>query len=477
MNLHSDKIYKDGKRDFHRHIVCIVFFIGLFMPILLGLIYKFSGRRLDIQLGGYTDSTDRLPLNIQNYSRGEFQDTFEKWYDENLIPRGVLIKSYNQICYSLFDLSSSGVVIGQNDNMLNESEIVEAIGNKIGYNSSEDRYNVQDWLDTLSSIKEKLSKVNKYLVVYITPSKTTYHYDDIPYRYKVLRQNNALRSVDYLRENISETGIEFIDYRDILDDKYPIFYKTGEHWSCTAEQEMMGAIIASMTKISGKRLRTFEIDGVESSNTPYFSELDYYNIVNVFSKPTENEFYQYRFMKTFPDSYDHLGVFVQGDSFANTFLEYNYMSDDIYRLFYGATLYQSNGSASKVDDDFDSMDLGNILDRVDFVLIECLESQLPGQGRTGFVAYLDSFLDSYIPSEEYKNQYPKRLVWFDRNFKDITYSRGLVVQDGNLYMGNECSYIINNAKVKERGLQIDAQLTDGGGIAKRDYLYKWEKNL
>lgn len=458
------------------------FVLLVYLPILLSLTYRFSGIKLDVETGGYVDEVSEPEISMAGYVDGQFQTQYEAWYDAVLLPKGVLTKLHNQIQYSAFRLAQSSVVIGGNYNLLNEVEITEYLGRGVDYSSIDDEYNnVYIWINQLMSIQEKLQRFDKQLLVYIAPAKVSYYGEDIPYRYRVV-STDVQRAVDYLRDNIRSTGIEFIDYVDVVGEDYPVFYKSGEHWSCTAEQEMGRQIIKSLEAMSGKRFRMFEMDKeVQQQKEPFYSETDMLDLINIYSGYRDEYFYKYQLRPTYPDSFDGLSVLVQGDSFGETLTRFCYRGDEIHRLFYNNYYVRNNGGLKYLDGDFDNIDLGEILDQVDFVIIECQECLLSSVGgeRWEFADYLDKYLDTYVPSEDYKQLYPERLDINNESFQEYSYSGGFYGDDnGELLVGDDFSYVIKNELVKDRGMRIvmSVQNLKWGGYRNNTSLCEWNKN-
>ena len=90
-----------------KHIILSVLFsILIFLPILVSILSLFTGKFFDLPLKGFFDKSNKPYFSVKSYCNGDYQRNFENYLNQNIKPRGVFIKLYNQIQYSLFDLSN-----------------------------------------------------------------------------------------------------------------------------------------------------------------------------------------------------------------------------------------------------------------------------------------------------------------------------------------------------------------------------------
>lgn len=59
-------------------------YVGIFMliiatPIILGIYYGISGKKIDVELNGYFDQIDKPTVSFENIKTTELQDSFVKW--------------------------------------------------------------------------------------------------------------------------------------------------------------------------------------------------------------------------------------------------------------------------------------------------------------------------------------------------------------------------------------------------------------
>ena len=96
-------------------IIIVTCFICI--PLVLQGGYTLTGKRYDIPLVGVASDTQAPKKSLQGFLEGSYQSDYEQWLNTNLIPRGVLVKLYNQIRYSLFNLGSEWI-IGKNKDII-----------------------------------------------------------------------------------------------------------------------------------------------------------------------------------------------------------------------------------------------------------------------------------------------------------------------------------------------------------------------
>ena len=71
-------------------------------------------------LNGVQKETARPELSLAGVFSSSFQDDFTKWFDQNFGMKGYLVKTNNQILYSLFrepGPSGEGIVFGKHEQL------------------------------------------------------------------------------------------------------------------------------------------------------------------------------------------------------------------------------------------------------------------------------------------------------------------------------------------------------------------------
>ena len=263
------------------------------------------------------------------------------------------------------------------------------------YSEEEHQKNMQNYVEKLKILQDKLARFGKHLYVYIAPSKANFYPENIPQKYKAIADKNAVPSTVYFSQLIAETDIPHLICRDQKDTlQYPAFYTTGVHWSRTFEQETSARIIRELSEITGKNYRNIMLEEVKQSSIPFWRDSDVYDLLNVWGE-LQGDFYEYMVNREYAEDYDKIRVLVHGDSFGMG------IRKDILDLYpYEAFWYinraqyiQYNYDTSAKIDSWDTFDITNCLNDIDVVVLETTESEVV-QYAYGFVDYLIEFLDT-----------------------------------------------------------------------------------
>lgn len=434
----------------------------IYVPMLLQGVYELTGKRYDVSLVGVANSTQEPGKSLQGFLDGSYQSSYEQWLNSSLIPRGVYIKLYNQIRYSLFDLGSDWI-IGKNKDIIGLDYINEylSLGQAYDFSLPENQQAMQTYISHLESVQKKLEKIGKYFLIYSTPSKAEYYPENIPEKYWLQRPENGMRGIDLFRLLIAETDVNYLDTKTIIDQhrEYPLFYTTGIHWARPIEQEVSNEIFKKLEEISGKNIRDLELMDIRTSETPYWRDSDVFQLQNLYEKESGQTYYEYGVAPIYSDTYDKLNILMQGGSFSEG-LEHDYHSffpNETYIYLNYNQYVVENGNWQPISG-WEGIDLAGYLDQADYVVIEVNDCVLPMYSN-GFVEYLDQFLDSYIPNQS-------QTVTYGINLDASTKTGGNVC--GGLYGFEEgfCwstgkSYVtLQNPMITQNGLQLQFQIPE-----------------
>ena len=381
-----------------KKVISVLFLAVIFLPIFLTCLAKITGRPFRERLDGYFDKVSRPHFSGGQYLSGTFQAEFEKWLNSSIRPREHYIRLYNQIQYSLFRLSKD--IVGKHDNILGLGYIAAECGTdkNCDFSIPENHEKLADYVRRLASVQQKLSSAGKHFLFFITPSKATQFYDDIPLKYRIQRRADYRPPYHYLKELLEASGVRYLDSRDFVStDGAPDFYATGIHWARPIEQRMSRAIVETMAEMSGRDLPRIDLGELRSSPAPYWRDADLFNLANIIAKP-HGTYYEYEARIAETERSALPRYLVQGGSFAEGlfFKDYEKFIEKSYSFFYRQVL-RSGRNNQKISN-WDDVDFSALLDQVDFVLIEVNEAAISSFSN-GYVEYLDNFLDTYIPGK------------------------------------------------------------------------------
>ncbi len=383
-------------------IIILLFFISILTPPIMMCLHKlhviytsFTG-----SLSGYFEKKEKQSFTLNNYKNKSFQKSFEDYFSEKLTFREFYIRLYNQIQYSMFNISNRP--IGKHNQIFEmgyiNSECV--LLPEYDYSIPSNYENLTYYVKNIETLQNLLKENDINFLFYITPSKANVCYDDLPLKYRIKKQQKN-SPYCYLKELLNKSNINYLDSRDfLLNNEIPNFYPTGIHWSRPLEQTVSKAIINKLIKISGKAYPRKKLENLMKSDKPFVRDTDVFLLANIFEKQ-KNIYYEYE--ATFDVSENSIKpkFLIQGGSFAIGFYNYDYgkYTDECYKIFYNQT-FQSQIGVSPIQK-WEDIPIDSILKNIDFVIIELNESVI-NQYSDGFVDYLISQLINYKNGENKK---------------------------------------------------------------------------
>ena len=361
---------------------------------------KLTSRDFQGNLSGYFEEFKRPAFSKKSYFNHKFQEDFENWLNSRISLRGYYIRIYNQIQFSLFKIGNC--IIGKNNNIFEIGYINTECGltSHCDFRNTKDYENLKNYVVHLENIQRKLLSKGKHFIFYITPSKAVVNYDDIPLKYRKKRDAGFISPYFYLKELLKSTDINALDAKDFFStDGIPDFYPSGIHWARPIEQRMSKAIVEKMEQLSGKKYPEIILHELKSSTKPFLRDADVFDLLNIIERPHDT-FFQYD--TSFTNSEDVPKCLFQGGSFFEGFYYYDYADflKESYGIWYNHTIRKGSSDFRGVAiKSWEDVDLANILNNVEFVIMEMNEATVP-YFSSGFAAYFDSFLDSYISQEQ-----------------------------------------------------------------------------
>lgn len=252
-------------------------------------------------------------------------DTLDEYIIQHFPGREFLVRSKNQLLYSLLDVSPNASIT-KVDDVLMSTESLNYYYH--GLHRATDEY-MNKTIENLKYLNDILAKKDKKLVVILTPNKPRYYKGRLPFADDVIlayQGNLGRKSYDIFREKLERTDlyqfdcIKYID-RNIktMDDGEgaPLFYNSGHHWSISKGNvvglEFMKYLKETVKlKLPDISLRTMKTDKA------VYPDSDLFDVLNIYDKPNE------QFYKTVIDfdnyQTDELNYIIQGGSFLGALL-------------------------------------------------------------------------------------------------------------------------------------------------------------
>jgi hypothetical protein len=200
----------------------------LFLPLVQMMYPIFK----TVPLHGFYEKA-RCPdtLNWSTWTNESFQKKYTKFVEDSFGLRDFLIRTNNQLNYSLFRRTeASKVVVGYHDCLYEENYILDYTG----INFMGTAY-LDELLRRTKLVQDTLKKIkNIDLIVVYEPGKASFYPEYIPEWY--LKHKGPLSNMQYLIKRSKETGMTFLDLHSWFlslkgKSKYPVYTTYGVHWT------------------------------------------------------------------------------------------------------------------------------------------------------------------------------------------------------------------------------------------------------
>jgi SGNH hydrolase-like domain, acetyltransferase AlgX len=218
-------------------------------------------------LGGAQPSSENVKFSLAYWRTAKFQEGQEKYISEHFGLRPFMVRFYNEVFDRLFgEYQANGVIVGKHGYLFEEGYLLAASGQDyIGRDS------INELVQTLALVQRDLKQSGKELLVCIAPGKGSFFPDKMPdaYRYNGSAGRNY---PNFIRELVAEK-IPLFDVQDwFLKMKatapYPLYPKTGIHWSSYGEYLVADSLIKQVSALSQKTLPALKLLGIEQDTKP-----------------------------------------------------------------------------------------------------------------------------------------------------------------------------------------------------------------
>jgi len=218
-------------------------------------------------LGGVQPNSQNVKFSAAQWRSAKFQEGQEAYIRDHFGLRPFMVRFYNELFDRLFgEYQANGVIMGKDGYLFEENYLLAASGQDyIGPDS------INELVQTLGLVQRDLMKSGKKLLVCIAPGKGSFYPDKMPdaYHYNGSTGRNYPEFVRYL---IAEK-IPLFDVQDwFLKMKatvpYPLYPKTGIHWSSYGEYLVADSLIKQVSALSQKQLPSLKLLRIEQDNKP-----------------------------------------------------------------------------------------------------------------------------------------------------------------------------------------------------------------
>ncbi|MGZ3862615.1 MAG: alginate O-acetyltransferase AlgX-related protein [Bacteroidia bacterium] len=294
-----------------KYILFIFLILVLWVPLLQEEFKWFK----ELTLKGAFIKPYKPNLSVDSLKTLEYQNQYEKYENANFGFRPFLIKFKNSVNYVLFkELSISDNIAGKDNFIFSRGSTQRTLG--ISYNGKEKN---EATVDKIKFFQEGIEKTGGHFLVVIPPSKESVLPELLPFQY-----NRATKeSTDYkdFIAGYRSKGIHVLDYIPCFTEwkktvPYPLFTKTGFHWSVYAASLAHDTLIAYMQSNLPYPMINYNRVGVELSDTAREPDADFEGPLNLLFNLGQPPYYYPKFNVSVAkkDSYKPK-VIIIGDSF------------------------------------------------------------------------------------------------------------------------------------------------------------------
>lgn len=238
----------------------------MFSPIWLKSIPLFEIKPL---FGSYIKN-EYKDLSFSSWFDGSFQEKMEEYLMLENYLSPFFIRVYNQIDYSLFDkVHMDKGILGKKNYLYGEEYVDAYYGLDKLADSTMDQFAYR-----FKFVKDTLEKLNIHLLYIQSPGKVSFYPEYLPD--SLQKPENKTSNYYKLVEKFDKYQIEFMDFRSwFLSQKgkleYPLFPKTGVHWSEYSHALVMDSIIDYLNTKYHYHIPNIKVDYIEEDHA---KELD-----------------------------------------------------------------------------------------------------------------------------------------------------------------------------------------------------------
>jgi len=206
-----------------KKILLLLIAFLLFMPLLQKSFNWFAEKKLF----GAIEIQTKPVFSSKSYFEGTWQETYNKYINDNFGFRNLLVLINNQIDFNIFNKINANGVINGKENYLFETAYINAYTGRTNTKiDSLKQASIQ-----LKKLQDYLSSKGKALALIIAPSKAHYFPEFLPDTAKIIRENTYTTFTKLLKTQ----NVNYIDLNGYFlktKFKYPVFSKYGIHYTC-----------------------------------------------------------------------------------------------------------------------------------------------------------------------------------------------------------------------------------------------------
>ncbi|TND09432.1 MAG: sugar O-acetyltransferase [Bacteroidetes bacterium] len=297
-------------------------------------------------LGGYQQHKPEAAFSKKAWFKGEFQENYEAWYNENFGFRNSFVRLNNQLLFSLYDTSQVfDMVVGKEGYLF--------YGNYIRAYTGQD-YMGEEYIRSatgkIKNLQDSLEKRGITLVVVLAPGPASYFPEYLPEKYGREGEKTIYKSM--VRE-MTANSVNLLDFNAWFRQmkptaKHPLITLSGTHWSCYGVALAADSLVRYVGKKRNIAMPSLYIRKMVLTDEPHLPDNDIYATANLWSPFVKQRVAYPEWEYRQPANKTHLRMIGAGDSYFDVMMRNTKISpacfDRIDFWSYNEIVYYSDGS-------------------------------------------------------------------------------------------------------------------------------------
>lgn len=259
-----------------KHILFLLIIAVLFLPLIQ---QKKPLTELK-PLNGYFATVENPLFELNTWFEGKYQQEKQKYIEQNIGFRNFFVRSYNEIYFRFFNQAkANGVKIGKENYLYEGSYIRAYLGTDfIGHDK------IADKVFKLQKISDTLRSKGIDIIVVIAPGKGSFYPEYFPNEFD--NSTKGTTNYEVYQKELNQSNIHFLDFNKWFlkmkrTSKYPLFPKTGIHWSSYGEVLALDSLAKYIEKIRNINMPKIHIDKVVLSDSMMHTDDDIEKSMNL----------------------------------------------------------------------------------------------------------------------------------------------------------------------------------------------------
>jgi SGNH hydrolase-like domain, acetyltransferase AlgX len=220
----------------------------------------------DRPLHGAITHPQKPVFYARQWLEGKYQKEAEAYLNDTVAYHRALVRLHNQILYSAFNQGDSLRTVGPNGYLFETDYFQPHLGiNYLGEDS------IKKLVAQHRLVQDTLDKKGVKMLFVLCPSKARYLPEELPRHIPQVPPGPT--NMDHFKQEFKAQGIQFVDMNSwFLEMKrrhppYPLYSKTGIHWSSYGAYLVMDSLMKRMEQMVGKDMHEVRITHIETPDT------------------------------------------------------------------------------------------------------------------------------------------------------------------------------------------------------------------